>query len=194
MRIVIIDNYDSFTFNLYQYVAEFEPDTLVFRNDKIKLEEVAALQPDRIIISPGPGHPGDPAYFGICKELILRFSATIPILGVCLGHQGIAHVYGASIVIANRVMHGKTSIVYHYADPIFSGVPSSFEVMRYHSLVIDPSTLPENFRAIAHTKDQIIMGIKHFSMPLYGLQFHPESIGTPHGQRILRNFLYLNTI
>ncbi|HMQ46407.1 MAG TPA: aminodeoxychorismate/anthranilate synthase component II [Saprospiraceae bacterium] len=191
MKIVIIDNYDSFTFNLYQYVAEFEPDTQVFRNDKIKVEEVAALQPDRIIISPGPGHPNDPAYFGICNALIRQFSATIPILGVCLGHQGIANVYGASIVVADQVMHGKTSIVYHHSDPIFDGVPNGFEVMRYHSLVVDPSTLPEAFQVIAHTKDQVIMGIKHTAMPLYGLQFHPESIGTPHGKQILRNFLYL---
>jgi len=192
MKIVIIDNYDSFTFNLYQYIAEFESETMVFRNDRVSIAELKAINPDKIIISPGPGRPDDPAYFGICAAVIKEFARNIPILGVCLGHQGIANLYGAHIIIADKVMHGKTSQVIHNADSIFKNVPKLFEVMRYHSLIIQLESLPNSFNIIAKTKEGIIMGIKHKSLPLYGLQFHPESVGTPDGKQILQNFLYLN--
>ncbi len=194
MRLVILDNYDSFTYNLYQYVATFEPDTQVFRNDQITLTALKDLNPDRIIISPGPGNPNNPAYFGICRAVIKHFAGKIPILGVCLGHQGIASLYGAQIIGATQVMHGKTSQVFHNGDPIFKNVSNQFEAMRYHSLIIQRESLPGTLKVIAKTTDGIIMGIKHKTYALYGLQFHPESIGTPAGKQILKNFLYLDEL
>jgi len=189
MKTVILDNYDSFTFNLYQYVGEIEGRPLVFRNDKISFTKLARLSPDRIIVSPGPGNPEDPEYFGVCKEAILRLGQTIPVLGVCLGHQGIIHAFGGRVVRAREVMHGKTSYVFHNGSEMFQGVPRAFEAMRYHSLVGEPSSLPDCLEVTAKTWDEVIMAVRHRTYPIYGLQFHPESIGTTTGKQLLSNFL-----
>jgi anthranilate synthase/aminodeoxychorismate synthase-like glutamine amidotransferase len=190
MKTIIIDNYDSFTFNLYQYVGELDERPIVFRNDRVSLEEIVALHPDWIIISPGPGSPDDPNYFGICKRVILELGPTIPVLGVCLGHQGIIHAFGGRVVRAKAVMHGKTSYIVHKNVGIFRGLPPCFEAMRYHSLVGDPESLPECLEVTAMTDDNVIMGVRHREYPIEGIQFHPESIGTPHGKRLLMNFLH----
>ena len=192
MKTVIIDNYDSFTYNLYQYLGELDERPLVFRNDRITAEEVKQLAPDRIIISPGPGNPENPAYFGVCRQVILELGATIPLLGVCLGHQGIAAAFGGRVVRAPEVMHGKTSEVFHDSSALFAGLPQPFQVMRYHSLVADKATFPDALVATAHTADGIIMGLRHRDLPIYGVQFHPESIGTPAGRRLIENFIFLN--
>ncbi len=192
MKTVIIDNYDSFTYNLYQYLGELDERPLVFRNDRITAEEVKQLAPDRIIISPGPGNPENPAYFGVCRQVILELGKTIPLLGVCLGHQGIAAAFGGSVVRSPEVMHGKTSEVFHDSSALFAGLPQPFQVMRYHSLVADKPTFPDTLIATAHTSDGIIMGLRHRDLPIYGVQFHPESIGTPAGRRLIENFIFLN--
>lgn len=192
MKTVIIDNYDSFTYNLYQYLGELDERPLVFRNDRITAEEVKQLSPDRIIISPGPGNPENPAYFGVCRQVILELGSTIPLLGVCLGHQGIAAAFGGRVVRAPEVMHGKTSEVFHDSSALFAGLPQPFQVMRYHSLVADKTTFPDALVATAHTADGIIMGLRHRDLPIYGVQFHPESIGTPAGRRLIENFIFLN--
>jgi anthranilate synthase component II len=192
MRTLILDNYDSFSYNLYQYLGELDEPPLVFRNDALSLEEVIALQPGRIVVSPGPGSPDSPAYFGICAEVIRELGPLIPILGVCLGHQGIGHVFGARVVRAEHAMHGKTSYVFHNDDPLFQGMPRAFEVMRYHSLVIEPETVPRCLEVIAKTWDGVIMGVRHIHYPIVGVQYHPESIGTPQGKTLLRNFLQLS--
>jgi anthranilate synthase component 2 len=189
MKTVILDNYDSFTFNLFQYVGELDERPIVFRNDKVSLAELARQSPDRIIISPGPGRPDDARYFGICREVILHLGRTIPMLGVCLGHQGIIHAFGGRVMRADHVMHGKTSEVLHNGDPLFAGIPRTFQAMRYHSLVGDPATMPECLEVTAKTEDQVIMAVRHREFPIYGIQFHPESIGTPIGKQLLRNFL-----
>ena len=189
MKTVILDNYDSFTFNLYQAVGALDAPPLVVRNDKITLAELAELQPARIIISPGPGHPDDPAYFGICREAILTLGRTIDVLGVCLGHQGIIAAFGGRVVRAPCVMHGKTSLVRHEGDSLFAGIPRAFEAMRYHSLVGEPESLPACLQVTATTDDGVIMAVRHREFPICGIQFHPESIGTPHGEQLLRNFL-----
>ncbi|MCE9546019.1 MAG: aminodeoxychorismate/anthranilate synthase component II [Planctomycetia bacterium] len=189
MKTVILDNYDSFTYNLYQYVGELDEAPLVFRNDKISLAELRALEPDRIVISPGPGSPDDPAYFGVCREAILEFGPTTPILGVCLGHQGIVHAFGGQIVRAREVMHGKTSYITHDERGLFAGLPRRFEVMRYHSLIVDPATLPACLRVTAKTADGVIMAVEHREHQIFGVQFHPESIGTTVGKQLLENFL-----
>ncbi|HEY1600431.1 MAG TPA: aminodeoxychorismate/anthranilate synthase component II [Pirellulales bacterium] len=189
MKTVILDNYDSFTFNLFQYVGELDERPIVFRNDKVSLAELARQSPDRIIISPGPGRPDDARYFGICREVILHLGRTIPMLGVCLGHQGIIHAFGGRVMRADHVMHGKTSEVLHNGDPLFAGIPRTFQAMRYHSLVGDPATMPECLEVTAKTEDQVIMAVRHREFPIYGIQFHPESIGTPVGKQLLRNFL-----
>ncbi len=191
MKTVILDNYDSFTFNLYQYVGELGGQPLVFRNDEITFEALARLAPDRIIVSPGPGTPEDPAYFGVCTRVIRELGRTVPLLGVCLGHQGIIHAFGGRIVRAREVMHGKTSRVLHDGSALFSGVPRPFEAMRYHSLVGDPGSLPDCLVVTARTEDGVIMGVRHRRYPIHGVQFHPESVGTPDGKRLLRNFLFL---
>lgn len=189
-RIVIIDNYDSYAYNLYQRIGELTGEAaIVHRNDRVTLAEVLALNPSHIVISPGPGRPEDPAYFGVCRELIAKLPPDLPLLGVCLGHQGIGHVFGATVVRADRVMHGKTSLVYHDGTPLFDGVASPFPAMRYHSLVVEPSTVPHALRVTARTSDGIVMAFEHRERPIYGVQFHPESIGTPAGIRILANFL-----
>ncbi len=190
MKTVILDNYDSFTFNLYQYLGEIDERPLVYRNDKISFDELVDIEPERIIISPGPGSPADPAYFGICQQVILELGPRIPILGVCLGHQGIIHALGGRVIKAGEVMHGKTSYVFHNGHAMFRNVPRAFEAMRYHSLVGDPTTIPDCLEVTAKTWDEVIMAVRHRDFPIYGIQFHPESIGTSPGKQLLRNFLF----
>jgi anthranilate synthase component 2 len=189
MKTVLLDNYDSFTFNLYQYIGELDEPPVVLRNDEVTLQDLQRMNPARIVISPGPGSPVDPAYFGVCLDAILHFGPKIPILGICLGHQGIVHAMGGDVIQAPQVMHGKASVVEHDGDPIFKDVPKRFEAMRYHSLVGDTASLPSELTVIASTDDGVLMGIRHKEYPMYGLQFHPESIGTPHGKKILGNLL-----
>lgn len=184
--IVVIDNYDSFTYNLVQYLQELEAETITFRNDKVSIEQLKRLDIKRVVISPGPGRPEDS---GVSCEVIKTFYKKIPILGVCLGHQCIGYVFGGKIVRAKRIMHGKTSLIYHKGKNIFEGVKNPFEATRYHSLIIDKKTLPSNLEVIASTGDGIIMGVKEKKYPLYGVQFHPESILTREGKKILKNFL-----
>jgi len=190
MRVAILDNYDSFTYNLFQYVAELVGDRpMVFRNDELTFEQFQEARPDAVIISPGPGNPENPKYFGICKQVITDLGPTTPILGVCLGHQGIIYAYGGRVVRAPQPMHGKTSIVYHNNQGILKGLRNGFEVMRYHSLVGEKDTLPATLEVTAKTWDEIIMAVQHREHPIYGILFHPESIGTPMGKKILRKFL-----
>ena len=190
--ILLIDNYDSFTYNLVHYVEELGHNVQVFRNDKISLKKIAKLNPKKIIISPGPCTPNEA---GICLDLVKRFYDKMPILGVCLGHQSIGQAFGAKIIKASKIMHGKTSKVSNLGSKIFKGLPSSFEATRYHSLVIKNGTLPKNFRVISETidnKKNVIMGIEHENYPCYGVQFHPESIASvPFGKKIMKNFLNL---
>ncbi len=181
--IAVIDNYDSFTYNLVQYLGELGAEVRVFRNDAVDVEALEALEPSHVVISPGPGEPSEA---GI-SEAVIRHSRR-PVLGVCLGHQCIGEAFGGQVVRAPRLMHGKTSLVYHYGDRLFQGVPSPFEATRYHSLVVaDP--LPEALEATAFTKEGELMGLRHKTLPIYGVQFHPESILTSSGKQILRNFL-----
>ena len=184
--IFIIDNYDSFTYNLVQYLGELGEDVVTYRNDKITPEEIEALSPERIVISPGPGRP-DSA--GISKEVIRAFEGKIPILGVCLGHQCIAEVYGASVAGSDRIMHGKVSSIYHNEKGVFKGIPSPFTATRYHSLVVEPASLKDPLELTAWTEEREVMGIRHRDRPIYGVQFHPESILTEEGKNILRNFI-----
>ncbi len=190
--ILLIDNYDSFTYNLVHYVEELGHNVQVYRNDKISLKKIAKLNPKKIIISPGPCTPNEA---GICLDLVKRFYDKMPILGVCLGHQSIGQAFGAKIIKASKIMHGKTSKVSNLGSKIFKGLPSSFEATRYHSLVIKNGTLPKNFRVISETidnKKNVIMGIEHENYPCYGVQFHPESIASvPFGKKIMKNFLNL---
>lgn len=193
MRTLIIDNYDSFTFNLYQYVGELDERPLVYRNDALTLEQVKALAPERIIISPGPGSPENPDYFGVCKQVILELGQYIPILGVCLGHQGIIHAFGGKVVRSPQPMHGKVSPIEHDGRGVFQDIPRRIEVMRYHSLVGEPTSLPACLEVTAQTLEgDIIMGVRHRELPIHGIQFHPESIGTQTGKQMLRNFLHLS--
>lgn len=193
MKTLIIDNYDSFTYNLYQYIGELNGNPVVYRNDEIDLNGVEKQSPTHIVLSPGPGHPAKKRDFGICAELIKKYDRNIPLLGVCLGHQGIVYYLGGDVVHAPVVMHGKTSVVIHNEDKIFFGIPKEFEVMRYHSLIGTNKNFPKDLEIICETKnDNLIMGIKHKKYPLYGIQFHPESIGTPFGKKILENFLAIN--
>ncbi len=184
--IIMIDNYDSFTYNLVQYFGELGADIKVFRNDKISLDEINRAKPSHIVISPGPGRPEDA---GVSKDVILRFYQNIPILGVCLGHQAIAEVFSAKIVCAKYLMHGKTSAIHHNSKGLFLGISSPFEATRYHSLIVKPGTLSKEFAITAETEDKDIMGIQHKRYPLFGVQFHPESIMTSKGHDILNNFL-----
>ena len=190
--ILLIDNYDSFTYNLVHYVEELGHNVQVYRNDKISLKKIAKLNPKKIIISPGPCTPNEA---GICLDLVKRFYDKMPILGVCLGHQSIGQAFGAKIIKASKIMHGKTSKVSNLGSKIFKGLPASFEATRYHSLVIKNGTLPKNFRVISETidnKKNVIMGIEHENYPCYGVQFHPESIASvPFGKKIMKNFLNL---
>jgi anthranilate synthase/aminodeoxychorismate synthase-like glutamine amidotransferase len=186
--IVLIDNYDSFTYNLVQRLGEIDPKlhVVVRRNDKISLEEIEALRPTHIIISPGPCTPKES---GISNDVVTRFAPKIPILGVCLGHQCIGHAFGAEIVRADRIMHGKTSFIHHDGQGIYRGLPNPFEATRYHSLVIRPGTLPEDLQVVARTDQDEIMGVRHRSLPLEGVQYHPESFLTVDGVQLLRNFV-----
>jgi para-aminobenzoate synthetase component 2 len=184
--ILLIDNYDSFTYNLYHYLGELGADTKVYRNDKITLDEIEALQPEKIVISPGPCTPREA---GISCDTIRHFGARIPILGVCLGHQSIGAAYGAAIVRAPSIMHGKLSDVTHDSLTIFRDVKNPFGAMRYHSLVIDPASLPADLTVSARTGDDIIMAVRHKRFPVEGVQFHPESILNQEGKKILKNFL-----
>lgn len=185
--ILLIDNYDSFTWNLYQYFCELGAEVVVRRNDELSLEDVAALNPQKIVISPGPCTPDES---GISLAVIQHYAGKLPILGVCLGHQAIGQVFGATIVRAARVMHGKTSPVTHTGTGVFSGLNNPLTVTRYHSLVIDPPTLPDCFEVTAWSETREIMGIRHREWDLEGVQFHPESILSEQGHQLLANFLY----
>lgn len=212
MNVLIIDNYDSFTFNLYQYIGEIlqtmdgdkAANVMVKRNNEITLADVQAMNLDRIIISPGPGAPDDPAYFGICSEVIEVLGKTIPLLGVCLGMQGIAHVFGGDVVLANVPMHGKTSSIRHDGAGVYQGLPQELEIMRYHSLMVKADTLPDCLTVTAvvandaHAELSLaesalagdeIMGLQHKQYPIQGVQFHPESFATEGAKRLLTNFL-----
>ena len=184
--IVLIDNYDSFTYNLVQYFGELESDIRVFRNDEITVDAIQDLKPDRIIISPGPCTPNEA---GISVETIRRLGPDFPLLGVCLGHQSIGQAFGGDVVRADRIMHGKISSIAHNGNSLFSGVPSPFEATRYHSLVIKRETIPDCLEIIAETDQQEIMAVAHKDYPIWGVQFHPESILTKDGKQIVRNFM-----
>ena len=190
--ILLIDNYDSFTYNLVHYVEELDFDVEIYRNDKISLNKIKRLNPKKIIISPGPCTPNEA---GISINLIKKFYKDIPILGVCLGHQAIAQAFGAKIVKAKKIMHGKVSMMTNLGSQIFNGIPKKFNATRYHSLVIQNNTLPNNFKIISDTIDngkKVIMGIEHNQYPCFGVQFHPESIATnPFGKKIIKNYLNL---
>jgi anthranilate synthase/aminodeoxychorismate synthase-like glutamine amidotransferase len=183
---LIIDNYDSFTYNLVQYFGELGADLVVKRNDHVTLDEVAEMHPDRICISPGPGTPLDA---GISNDLILKFGPATPILGVCLGHQCIGHVFGGEVVRADRIMHGKTSPIMHEGDGVFRSLPNPFEATRYHSLIVRRENLPPELEITAETAQREIMGLRHRRYPIQGVQFHPESIMTEVGKQLLLNFL-----
>jgi len=184
--LLVIDNYDSFTYNLVQYFGELGAELLVRRNDEITLDEIAALHPERIVISPGPCTPNEA---GISCEVIRRFGPEIPLLGVCLGHQSIGQVYGGDVVRADRLMHGKTSPILHTGSGVFSDLPSPFEATRYHSLIVKRETFPADLEITAETAEGEIMGLRHRQFPIQGVQFHPESILTRHGKQLLQNFL-----
>ena len=184
--LLIIDNYDSFTYNLYQYLAELGAEVVTVRNDKITLEEVADMSPEGIVISPGPGTPREA---GISSDVIRHFGPKLPVLGVCLGHQCIGDVYGARVDRAAEIRHGKTSMVNHHGAGVLAGLPNPFEAIRYHSLVVYTETVPDCLEVTAWTDDGLIMGLRHKEHPVEGVQFHPESILTPVGHDLLRNFL-----
>jgi anthranilate synthase component II len=185
-RVLVIDNYDSFVYNLVQYIGELGAEPLVYRNDAINVEEISKLQPDAILISPGPGRPEDA---GVSCATISAFAGKIPLLGVCLGHQAIGHVFGADIVRAPSLMHGKTSSVLHNGVGVLANLPTPFVATRYHSLVIDPATVPHELEVCARTSDGIIMAVRHRDHAVEGLQFHPEAILTEGGHTIVANFL-----
>ena len=188
--ILLIDNYDSFSYNLYQLVGEIEPDIKVIRNDEMTIEEIEALAPDRIIISPGPGRPEDA---GIITKVAKTVSQKIPTLGVCLGHQAICQAYGAKITYAKELMHGKQSEIKGKDDfLLFKNCPDSMKVARYHSLAAEKETIPDCFEVVAVTEDGEVMAVRHEKFPIYGVQFHPESIMTPYGKQMLENFINLN--
>lgn len=193
MKTVIIDNYDSFTYNLYQYLGELGGCPVVFRNDEITVAKILKMNPTHLVLSPGPGHPANHRDFGVCAEIIKNYHKKIPLLGVCLGHQGIIHYFGGTIVQAPIIMHGKTSLVRHFNNiQLFNQIPEEFEVMRYHSLLGTRECLPKDLEIICETKtDGLIMGVMHKTYPIFGIQFHPESIGTTYGKKILENFLNL---
>ncbi len=184
--ILVIDNYDSFTYNIVQELGELGAELSVYRHDKITVEGIRALQPERIVISPGPGFPCDA---GISLELIRQLGAEIPLLGICLGHQSIGEAYGGKVIHAPELMHGKTSMIYHGGDTIFADIPNPFEATRYHSLIVEEATLPESLLITARTASGEIMAFRHKQHPVIGLQFHPESILTGYGMQILQNFL-----
>jgi len=186
--ILMIDNYDSFTFNLVQYLGILGENIKVRRNDKIGLGEIEKMEPSRIVISPGPGRPVNA---GMSKDIIKHFYKEIPILGVCLGHQCIGEVFGSEVINSGVVIHGKTSKIYHDGKSIFTGVENPFEAARYHSLILKKDTIPSSLEVTAHTEDDIVMGVRHKNYKLEGIQFHPESFLTPDGLKILKNFINL---
>jgi anthranilate synthase/aminodeoxychorismate synthase-like glutamine amidotransferase len=189
-RVVIVDNYDSYAYNLFQRIGEITGiPAKVVRNDETSLKEIRALEPTHIVISPGPGNPENPDYFGVCLEVIRELGQTIPLLGVCLGHQGIGYAFGGRVVRAPKAMHGKTSSLKHNERRVFKDVANPCTVMRYHSLMVEKSTFPSELRITATTDDGVIMGLEHERFPIWGVQFHPESIGTPSGIRMIQNFL-----
>ena len=183
---IIIDNYDSFTYNLVQYIGSIDSDLVVFKNDEVCIDKIISLNPSHIIISPGPGRPEDS---GVSIEIIKMLFDKIPILGVCLGHQAIAQVFNGNVVKSGDIFHGKSSDIFHNSDIIFDKVNSPFRATRYHSLIVDRFLLPRDFDIIAWTKDDTVMGVKHKVFPLYGFQFHPESILTEFGHQLINNFL-----
>jgi anthranilate synthase component 2 len=190
LKVFVIDNYDSFVYNLVQYVGELGAKPVVFRNDQITLNQALKLDADRIIISPGPGRPEDVRYFGVCKEILQKMSCKIPTLGVCLGHQGIISAFDGKIIRAKRLMHGKTSLIKHDCQGIFKGIKNPFEATRYHSLVGDRKNIPSCLKITAESiDDNEIMGVRHVEYPIEGIQFHPESILTTEGKKIIKNFL-----
>jgi anthranilate synthase/aminodeoxychorismate synthase-like glutamine amidotransferase len=184
--ILVIDNYDSFTYNLVQYFGELGADLLVKRNDELSIVDIQKLAPEKIVVSPGPCTPTEA---GISCDTIREFGGKIPILGVCLGHQSIGQVYGGEVIRAPRLMHGKTSPILHTGENVFTGLPSPFEATRYHSLIVKRETLPPCLKITAETAEGEIMGLAHRTLPVYGVQFHPESILTQHGKQMLKNFL-----
>ena len=190
MRVLILDNYDSFVYNLAQYAGEIADEVLVKRNDSVELNDVRKLNPDRIIISPGPGNPSDRRYFGYCEDILRNLSTKVPTLGVCLGHQGIVSAFGGRIVRAKNLRHGKTSPIRHDGKGVFREVENPFEATRYHSLVADKRTLPRSLEVTAESlDDHEIMGVRHREFPIEGVQFHPESILTSPGKRMIETFL-----
>jgi len=197
MKVLILDNYDSFTFNLYQYIGEILFDKVgkfdldVFRNDEIFLKEIEEREYDKIIISPGPGDPSDSEYFGVCADVITKIGKNTPVLGVCLGMQGIAYYFGGKVARAKVPMHGKASIIEHNGKNLFNNLPKKIEVMRYHSLIADKKSLPECLEITAISDDtREIMGLRHRDFPIEGIQFHPESFATEGGKILLTNFLF----
>ena len=188
---LLIDNYDSFSYNLYQLIGELNPDIKVIRNDEMTIEEIRELKPDRIILSPGPGRPEDA---GITQAAAGELGKEIPLLGVCLGHQAICAAFGATVTYAKALMHGKQSVVrQENGSSLFDGLPETFAVARYHSLAADPETMPECLMVTARTEDGEVMAVQHKEYPIYGVQFHPESILTEHGKEILKNFLSMSS-
>lgn len=193
-KILVIDNYDSFVYNIAQLLGEMDTEPVVVRNDKVTLEQIRKMKPDGIVISPGPGHPAERKYFGVCTDVIQKLGPKIPILGVCLGHQGIVHAFGGRVVNAGKVRHGKTSVIEYKAgkDRLFADVSNPFRATRYHSLVADKDTIPDCLEVTATaTDDGEIMGVRHKEYPIEGVQFHPESILTGEGRKILANFMSL---
>jgi anthranilate synthase component II len=185
-RVLVIDNYDSFVYNLVQYLGELGADPLVHRNDELSIDEIIALHPDAVLVSPGPGTPDDA---GVSNDVIRTFAGKVPVLGVCLGHQCIGQVYGGDVVRAPQVMHGKTSLIRHTDRGVFTGLPDPLEATRYHSLVVDRASVPDVLEITAETDDGIVMGLRHKELGVEGVQFHPESILTAGGHDLLRNFL-----
>jgi anthranilate synthase component II len=190
MKVLVIDNYDSFVYNLVQYIGEQGARVEVYRNDQITLQQVEALKPDRIVISPGPGNPADEKFFGVCKQILQNTSKTVPTLGVCLGHQGIVHAFGGKVVHAKKLMHGKTCTITHDQKGLFKDVANPFTATRYHSLAGERDTIPECLQITAEANDDHeIMGVRHKQYPIVGVQFHPESILCQDGKLIIKNFL-----
>jgi anthranilate synthase component 2 len=190
VKVLVIDNYDSFVYNLAQYIGELGGDVVVYRNDQVSLQQVIALKPNRIVISPGPGTPEDIRYFGVSTEILRHMSCEVPTLGVCLGHQGIIYAFGGKIVRAKRLMHGKTSAIKHDGKGIFKGVQNPFTATRYHSLVGDRQAIPSCLEVTAESIDDgEVMGVRHVKYPIEGVQFHPESILCEDGKLIIKNFL-----
>jgi anthranilate synthase component 2 len=189
MKLLVIDNYDSFTYNLVHFLGELGADSTVFRNDKIDLDEIAGMAPEGIVLSPGPATPNEA---GICLAVIERFKATTPILGVCLGHQAIGQAMGGKVIRAPELMHGKTSRINHTGKGLYRGLNSGFEATRYHSLIVERDSLPADLEITASSDDGLIMGMQHRSYPLHGVQFHPESIASENGHALLQNFLNLS--